>query len=83
MNPGQGDEQVCKVHLSQDKANGRHDDVLYEGSDHTAESCTNDDADSHIKDVAFHGELLKLVYEPHNFPLPRYVINHFIFAVPI
>ena len=62
VDPIQRDEQVCKVHLSQNEADWRHDDVLYEGIDHTTESYADNDADRHVQDVAFHGELLKLAY---------------------
>jgi hypothetical protein len=58
--PGKADEQVGEVHLADQPADRRHQDVLNERGNDPAEGHAQDDAHGHVQHVASHGKFFEL-----------------------
>ena len=54
-------EKVAEVDVSQQQADGWHDDIVHQRFDDSTESRTDDDAHGHVHHVSAHGELLELL----------------------
>ena len=62
---GQVEEQVGKVHVPHQFAQRRHNDVIDKARHDFSEGAADDNADSHVDDIAPHGELFELLQHTH------------------
>ena len=57
------DEEVGEIHIAQQQADGRHDDIVNQRLDDSTEGSADDDAHGHVNHVATHDEFFELF--PH------------------
>jgi hypothetical protein len=57
----QNQKQVGKIHIAQDKTDGRHDHIGYEGIHDGSEGGPDDNPDGHVQHVTSHDEFLKIL----------------------
>jgi len=65
----QADEQAREIHLAEQQADRRHDDIADERRNDLAECRADDDADRQIDNIAACGEITKFLEEVHRFLL--------------
>ena len=58
--------QLGEVHLAQQQADGRHDDLIDQAGDDLAERGADDDADRQVDNIAARGEFTKLGQQAHS-----------------
>jgi hypothetical protein len=59
---GEVDIEARKINFSQQKPNGRHDDIVYQRSDDLAEGRANNDPNGHVEHISSHCELFELFH---------------------
>ena len=62
---GEVDEEVGEIHFAEEQSDRRHDDVVRERGDDLAETCADDDADSHVQHVALYRKFLEFIHHAH------------------
>ena len=59
--------ELREVGVSDQRADRGHEDVVHERGDDLSERTSDDYADGHVHDIAFHGEFLEFLEESHIF----------------
>lgn len=60
------DEQIAEINIAQQHTDRRHNNIIYDGGDDFAKSAADDNADSHIHDVAAHSKFFKIFCERYS-----------------
>lgn len=57
----EADKQVAEVDIGSQPSDGRHDDIVYQGSDNGPERRAHDDAHGKVQDIAPHDKLFEFL----------------------